>query len=1367
MTFDPPAPQPPEGPESSGSDERRERLRRLLEDYEANLFEPSEALPASAAAADASEVDAAELAASQRVIDSLMRLASSAGDEAPDLAGAAGAAEPAALVFADGASAGSTPRRLGRFHIVRELGRGGLGVVFLADDPLLKRQVALKLPRPEALLTPELRKRFVREAQAAARLDHPNVVPIYEVGQIAPFCYLASAYCAGVTLAAWLRRQTEPVPPRLAARLVGELAAGVDYANRQGVLHRDLKPANVLLDFANGSAGTAEPGAPSTGKLPFVPRISDFGLAKVEDMATAETRSGLIMGTPAYMAPEQARGQRHLLGPATDVYGLGAILFEMLTGRAPFGGASDADTLVQVIQAPPPELRTLRPDVPADLEAICLKCLAKLPEHRYASAGELGADLARFLADRPTLARPLVPAGRLLRWLRRQPLRSALVGASLMLVATLGLLSVGPRRDSRREPAGTAARPRSVSGGAPVEAVEAALHRREAHLNQVAAAHAAWLASDLNRAHRLLDDQRPAAGESDLRGFAWGLVNHLATGSELRLEHACPVYCADFSAAGSQLATAAEDGWVRLWDVPSGQLQAAFPASDGSVNVVAYLPDGQRLITVGEEPFVRLWDLDTVRDYRPPPDPLGPTAAPPPPDQAGFRRPTARWEFLLGHTLESHVESSFLGRESFLGRFGNGTARLEVDHLPPHEWLTIEFQLYVIGTWDGDESERWWVRADNGPPLVETTFRNIAPPENRALELGDAQNPLVPRVRLRLARRNALGFVVGNSPVAPPADAEYRVRIELPHRGDRLRLEFGAAGLQGVTDESWGLDHLKVGPSANPPQPEEPLDNLLNSAEVGSQGEWFQALAAFPVPKFPPRVQEIPLGYGADCLAIAPDGRRLAVHDRRGLASIIELASGRRIGEVPYEGQYCRAFAFLPDGRLAIAEEGRLRLWSVDEARTLASHPTPHGSEMSLALAGPGTSLATADAGGYVSLWEIAPEPRLISTLREHSSRVDGLAWAPNGLWLASTGDDERVVLWDTTTRQVAAHFRGHTADVWHARFSPDSRRLATSSSDGTVRLWNVDDTTDYRQLPTHQPPTAMALSPRESAVAYGTASGEVALLKLTAHEPPLIWTASADPLVAIDFHADGGRLATLSARGEVAIWRTDNRERVAFFSVGAGASILRFAPGGETLLVAGEEVPTRAYHCLSGESLPTDAPPERMAVLLMRGSRGDSVGYRQSSPELLLAAPGRPLRTQIFPSPLTAICPSGDGRRLVLALASRELVVLDAAAGREQFRLPKPNDDISALALHPDGETLAVALGSEVVVCDLPTRREVLRLVIRPPLDWPTRARQLHFSATGDQLLARVESPEGTPRMIMWETLGPVTEVAVETIAR
>jgi tetratricopeptide (TPR) repeat protein len=315
--------------------------------------------------------------------------------------------------------AGDHPLALGRFAIRRELGRGGFGVVFLAFDPQLSREIALKVPRAEVLVTEDFRERFLREARAAAGLDHPNLVAVHEAGTVGAVCYIAYAYCPGTTLAAWLKARTEPVAHRDAALLAATLADAVHAAHQRGVVHRDLKPANVLV--------AAESGGPLS---PAALKITDFGLAKVAASDSAQTNTGAILGTPSYMAPEQAAGHSRAVGPAADVYALGAILYEVITGRPPFQGDAAVDTLYLVRHEEPLPPARLRPGLPRDLQTICLHCLHKDPRKRYGSAAALADDLRRFIQGEPIHARPTPAWERCWMWARRRPAVAALLALS-------------------------------------------------------------------------------------------------------------------------------------------------------------------------------------------------------------------------------------------------------------------------------------------------------------------------------------------------------------------------------------------------------------------------------------------------------------------------------------------------------------------------------------------------------------------------------------------------------------------------------------------------------------------------------------------------------------------------------------------------------------------------------------------------------------------------------------------------------------------------------------------------------------------------------------------------------------------------
>ena len=323
------------------------------------------------------------------------------------------------------ASSPSTPgspmriRCFGDYEILREIACGGMGVVFQARQVSLNRIVALKMILAGQFANDTDVKRFYSEAQAAANLDHPGIVPIYEVGVHEGHHYFSMGFIEGQSLAQKLSES--PLSPRESAEMIRRVSEAIDYAHQQGVIHRDLKPANVLVDRKGN------------------PRVTDFGLAKRLDGDSQLTRSGQIMGTPSYMSPEQASGKRGVVGPAADVYALGATLYALLIGRPPFQASTPMDTVLQVMGEEPVPPRRLNASIPIDLETICLKCLQKEPGKRYARAEALGDDLRRYLAGEPILARPVGKAERAWRWCRRNPVVAALVGTVGLLLIVLSL----------------------------------------------------------------------------------------------------------------------------------------------------------------------------------------------------------------------------------------------------------------------------------------------------------------------------------------------------------------------------------------------------------------------------------------------------------------------------------------------------------------------------------------------------------------------------------------------------------------------------------------------------------------------------------------------------------------------------------------------------------------------------------------------------------------------------------------------------------------------------------------------------------------------------------------------------------------
>ena len=519
---------------------------------------------------------------------------------------------PVAPATAD-ATADGTGHQIERFEIIRELGTGGHGVVYLAWDPAARRQVAIKTPHPEVLLNIEMRERFLREGVAAARLTHPNIVSVLEVGRSGPLCYIVSAYSDGQSLATLLENAGSGLSPRLAARWVAELADAVEHAHRHGVLHRDLKPGNVVLDSVPLTAAEEfvgwqpQPAGQEEDEsfADLVPMLTDFGLAKLMDIEDVRTRTGALLGTPAYLAPEQVDPELGTAGPRSDVYGLGAILYECLTGQRLFESANQASLLRHIAAGDVTPPRRVHAELPRDLEAICLRALARRTDDRYASAAEMAADLRRYLACEVTIARPLNIVGRSVKWARRRPTASATLSVAVLALVALAVGALWHFAQLKSAlAAGQLAR-------AHAEQSERNL-RQLVYFRDMQEAYSAVEAQDVRKASAVLSRYQPG-GSGHEPGFLWRHLRARCTGVPVEVNaHDGHAHSVEFSRDGASLITAGADGRIGIWDATTGKIRATLHSA-AEFNVARVSPDGSTIAAAESDGRLRLWDTSTYK----------------------------------------------------------------------------------------------------------------------------------------------------------------------------------------------------------------------------------------------------------------------------------------------------------------------------------------------------------------------------------------------------------------------------------------------------------------------------------------------------------------------------------------------------------------------------------------------------------------------------------------------------------------------------------------------------------------------------------------------------------------------------------
>ncbi len=936
-------------------------------------------------------------------------------------------------------TAAHTPRKIAHFQLLHEVGVGSFGSVWKARDTELDRVVAVKLPRA-GQVAPQEMEQFVHEARSAAQIKHANIVAVHEVGRDEELIYIVADFIEGISLKGWIN-QKRPVPKE-AARVAILLAEALDAAHSAGVVHRDLKPQNILMDVHD---------------QPF---ITDFGLAKRDNGEVTVTVEGAILGTPAYMSPEQAGGHAHSVDGRSDIYSLGVILFEMLTGELPFRGERSM-LVYQILRTEPIAPRMLNDRIPKDLNTICLKCLEKQPDRRYQTTLELRDDLRAFLDAKPIRARPVGRVARGIRWCQRNPSLAGLVGIAASLLIVIGvLLAINHQRTLR---------------GLENERAARLATERNLYYNRVHRAHLHYRTHDLAEARKLLLQSAVQPKGHDWRGWEWYYLFGLTHNAKFQLDLATRdpswVYCIAFSPDGKKVAAGSgaarfqntrpgTPGSLRVWSAETGKLLLDASKQTLSIVSVAFSPDGQYLVAAEQDVYYK---RDQLGRYE------GPGKL--------YRYDLATGRKIDGlekadgvySELTFSPDGSHLVAESETGmtvwEMPSGKHRLDAPGINCKRFETSHQILAV-------DSEGAVVRFDLATEETSAT-QMIAPPEGAVF-----------------SKR----FVTGLD------DPRRMISVHSTDSHDLHRNFFQNAVTVLAMDDTG--DWLLCGDSRGAVTLRNTDRDQLTSTFLGHEapirclavspdrrwfasGDWTSTVCVWPLRHFPEYhvVGQPDQRNGLEALAFRDDQLVTAF---RGSQSVVfwDRLSGsivREVTDLPINKQRRapgRTVALSPDARLLAAADQQQpeQLWvrnlSGDTDVTLTGHQQPiafviFGKQGEwLASAGSDPFDKKAPRFSEIRIWNAAQEDCLFQH-RIEQQRVDRLSVSDDGRLIAASlfnhdintsgpGHYYRIVVWEIATKKQVLDQAVKTDRVLGMTFSPNSESLMTVDFSGRVRIWDT-----------------------------------------------------------------------------------------------------------------------------------------------------------------------------------------------------------------------------------------------------------------------------------------------------------------------